>query len=120
VIEWSLFTDIQDLYADVRITATAANGERIQWYLLRDHKIGPLTIQSELSRLTLAFYYESFPFLNEYFETEMPKYFHDQGSHLVHLKVERTFFQSHVSEQEYRERSKPIIERTLLERSYFP
>ena len=107
VIDWSLFTSIGPYYHDIRITATTNESQQL-WYLLRDPKIGSLLLSSKLTRVTLAFYYESFPILNEVVTRELCQFFNDKGLALRKLDIEVVIFSSMASQQEFEQRTGAI------------
>ena len=103
VIDWSLFTEIGPVYHDIRITATTSEGQQL-WYLLRDQGIGPVYLRSRLTRLTLAFYYESYPILNGLLSRELFQYFRDKDQVLRRLDIDLVVFSSTVSNREFDQR----------------
>ncbi len=118
VIDWSLFTEIDPYYHDIRITATTNDGQQQHWYLRRDQWIGPVYLRSHLTRLTLAFYYESYPILNGVFSEGLFQFFKNQGRGLGKLEIESVVFSSFVSDREFEQRINPHRSKLIFCREF--
>jgi len=54
--DYGVFCGCSEFFYDVRITAEYLEGQRV-WFLRRDRDAAGLNLRSDLTRLTLAFYY---------------------------------------------------------------
>jgi hypothetical protein len=55
--DYGVFCGCSEFFYDVRITAEYLEGQRV-WFLRRDRDAAGLNLRSDLTRLTLAFYYK--------------------------------------------------------------
>ena len=119
-VDWSLFTEISVYYHDIRITAKANAGSAHVWYLLRDPWIGPVHHRSSLTitRTTLTFYYESYPFLNEVFAQRLVTHFQRSGLQLQELEIEFVLFSSYAGDDEFQRRLSPVNSRRIYYKQF--
>ena len=117
-VDWSLFTEISVYYHDIRVTAKANEGSAHVWYLLRDPWIGPVYNRSSLTRTTLTFYYESYPFLNEVFAKRLAEHFQRTGLRLQELEIEFVLFSSYAGDDEFQRSLFPVNSRRIYYKQF--
>jgi hypothetical protein len=108
--DWGVFTDGPTMnFWDLRIIARS-DKETFTWYVMRDDYIGDLKIHTDLSKLTIATYYESW---SEYcYDTiilrEVKKFFKKRNLKLKEVKIDEVLFSSRGSEEDIQNRRNPI------------
>jgi hypothetical protein len=111
-INWGMFTQLNDYFVDIKITAKTKNGKEDIWYLRRDEKIGEINIHSNNSRVTLSFRYlqEGQYFFNDYLVESFKNFYLKQGDIFLNLKIERVWYSSFENKDVTESRSKPIYQ----------
>ena len=92
---WDLFSDIDQNYYDIVITAKSEIKD-YSWRLRKDKDIGLITLHHNLSRLTLTFYYKKWFafFLNDYLLNKTKEYMTLNSEDLKNFKIEEIWYSS--------------------------
>jgi hypothetical protein len=108
--DWGVFTDGPTMnYWDVRVTART-DAETKVWYLRRDNLIGDFRIHTDLTKLTIATYYESWgeDVYNKFILREIKKYYKKREQKLKEIKVDEVLFSSRSTDEDIKSRKHPL------------
>lgn len=105
-IPWRLFCGMGPYTHDIAVHAFLASGEVKRWSLLNDKEVGGVPLRSDLTRLTLTFYFRDRPALWESFARAIDQHFQEAGTRLVQVEFRFLLFHSLTSPDE----RKPVRE----------
>ena len=94
-IPWSLFCGMDETFMDIKIISHSEKSSNI-WFLRRDKRVGNYSFNSDLSSLTLTFYYKNlfYRFLNNFFMQEIKEFYHKNNEICNEISIEIHWFSS--------------------------
>jgi hypothetical protein len=108
--DWGVFTDGPTMnYWDVRVTGKSDEETHV-WYLRRDNYIGNFRLYTDLTKLTIATYYESWGehCYDTFILNEVKKFFKEKGQNLINLRIDEVLFSSKASDEDIKNRLYPL------------
>jgi hypothetical protein len=116
-IYWGMFTGLNEYFHDIKITARTASGKEDIWYLMKDKKIGSLTIHSKRCRNHLAFRYGSYSthFMNDFLVESLKKFYKNKNEIFIYLKIEKIDYHSLENKNIVQERLNPLKSEIIFE-----
>jgi hypothetical protein len=114
-VPWGLFCGMNDEFFDIKITAASDKSLDI-WFLRKDKKIGNYVFYTDLTSLTLTFYYKSKfkNFLNKFVHDEIISFYHKKNEICNSILIEELWYKS-TDILSIKERQNPINKYKLYE-----
>jgi len=94
-VPWNLFSGMDESFMDIKIISHSEKSSNI-WFLRRDKRIGNYSFNTDLSSLTLTFYYKRlfYGFLNNFFMQEIKEFYHKNNEVCNSISIEVHWFSS--------------------------
>ena len=107
-IPWGLFCGMNENFMDIKIISHSDKSSNI-WFLRRDKRVGNYSFYTDLSSLTLTFYYKElfYGFLNNFFLQEIKEFYRQNNEICKSIVIEKHWFSS-FSEESINNRASAI------------
>lgn len=107
-IPWDLFCGMNENFMDIKIISHSDKSSNI-WFLRKDRCVGNYSFNTDLSSLTLTFYYKEYfaDFLNNFFLKELQEFYRQNNETCKSVVIEKHWFSS-FSEESVNSRTSAI------------